>query len=114
MSQQEMSKSEIKREFLKSISALIDDHAKGDIDMMTKLEDFTRDVFIVIDGCTDTEPVFLSVGAYIEDIISGQLHHEFIRIRNYKNPHRLITYKEMLRQCRLERKQRESETCNVQ
>ena len=79
----------LKKEFLKAVSSLIDKHSGKDYELMRKIEDFTWDVFALLDGCRpDDVVVFLTTAAFEKDIISGDLHHGIIRCRLFKNPAR--------------------------
>ena len=79
----------IKKEFVRAISSLIDEHSGKDYELMRKLEDFTWSIFVLLDGCRpDDAAVFLTTAAFTKDIISGNLHHDIIRCRLFKNPAR--------------------------
>jgi hypothetical protein len=76
-----------RRFFMQELSELIDKHSKNDRNVSGMLEMFIMDILCFIDGCNDTEhPIFLSIGAYEKDVLSGDLHQYFQKYREFFAP----------------------------
>jgi hypothetical protein len=80
---------DIKRVFVNEISGLVDEYSGEDFELMTKLEDFARDILILVDSCRPDLPSFyLCTDDSGGGVLSGNLHHDIMRCRLRKNPAR--------------------------
>ena len=89
---------EIKKTFIRELSGLIDDYSKDNYELMTVLEDFTRDILVLVDSCRTDLPSFF-MGTHDEGgcIFSGNLHHDILSCRGGKNPLRRAETKNCIR-----------------
>ena len=67
-----------KRSFVNSTSLLVDKHSLGDKNIKRQLEKLAFDMLCLVDGVSETPcHVFLTIGAYPDQLVSGNLHHAF-------------------------------------